>query len=212
MPSKRALAALCAAPALLLGCGGSGDPPPTGNISAKVHAYAPSRPSASARTELPARPQRPPPPLPSEAELNRDANPPAKPVPTGPELSLEEVRAIATRQARFALVGGSTPATMSVTRGKLGTAQEVLSSEGSARKPTRRFSSPDRRFPVFVVVMHGEFHSTGSLPRGEKASRYRVLTLVIDAHTGFVTIEDLGPNTPDVEKIGPTTELRSAKG
>jgi hypothetical protein len=171
-------------------------------------------PSLSATTSAgsPAQQQLTPPRVPSEAELKEAANRPAETVPTGPELSLEEVRTIASRTAHFAQVGESTspPATMSVTRAELGTVEEVLSSEGSqpGPTPTQRLSPPNRRFPVFVVVVHGEFHSLRSPPPGKSPSRYGVLTVAIDAHNGFVHIRDLGDNTPDLEKIGPTTELR----
>jgi hypothetical protein len=57
---------------------------------------------------------------------------------------------------------------------------------------------------VDVVTMRGHFTYDGPMPPGVPAPTGTVLSLVIDAHSGFVDGESLGSSTPDLHDISPT--------
>lgn len=153
-------------------------------------------------------------------------------IPTGPELSLKEVGDIATREAaRDQLGRDESPVTISVARAEANVALEALNgvsptSPAVARTaaqyagrtvppgstPRQVSESPAEHKPDFVVVAHGNFELRGMpVPPGEALPTGDVLTLAIDAHTGYVEAIGVDERVPDLDALGPVVSLNEGE-
>ncbi len=61
---------------------------------------------------------------------------------------------------------------------------------------------------VELVVMGGHFTSNGPEPPGRPVPTGTVLSVTIDAHTGYRQLLTLGDKLPALSKLGPITRLK----
>jgi hypothetical protein len=115
--------------------------------------------------------------------------------PSGPELTTEQVREIAVSQA---LVNGeSNPTDVTAVNGTLQEALRAMDpSMGSPGDEAEMNSSAK------LVVMHGHFTlAAAQVPHGHTAPTGSVMTLIVDAHTGFIEGRSIGEEVPSETQL-----------
>lgn len=132
----------------------------------------------------------------------------------GPELqpalesapTMADIEETALRTA--AADGESAPTGMEEASGTLGQAGLVLDPrDGQAGLPEitdPRTGKPWAESAVYVVTMHGHFTSSGPVPRNAAVPTGTVLSMVIDAKSGFVVARSLSDTARDLHQVNPT--------
>lgn len=127
--------------------------------------------------------------------------------PEGPVLSSSAIDAIAHREA--ALANDNSPTSVRAVDTTLKSAEELQ--PNNVMPPSSNSSMAEMEgSAVVVVVMHGAFVlSNARVPDGHLAPNGRVLTLVLDAHTGQLETRAVtSEEPPDFNALGETQELR----
>jgi hypothetical protein len=118
--------------------------------------------------------------------------------PTGPELTIEQVKKIAVTQAQEN--GEPSPADITVANGTLEQALHVMDHE---LEPNGPGGTAEMDSSAKLVVMHGNFTLTAArVPREHVPPKGSVMDVVIDAHTGFVEGRSIGPDAPNLNELG----------
>lgn len=148
------------------------------------------------------------------ANVSPAAQEPSYVAPTGPELLLEGVRAVALKEAE--LSGVPSPSGMTATRSTFAAAQGVMQPGAPITGPSEAWLESS----AYLVVMHGNFTAHRSIPRGSEAPKGTVMSLILDSHTGRVEGESIGSVTPNPGQLdaarqlsaSPTAEVASNNG
>jgi hypothetical protein len=124
--------------------------------------------------------------------------------PVGPELTSLQIEAVALKFAGIAQ--DARPASVSMARGSFARAQSLVDgSAGANTTPAAGVAGTSE--PVFLVVMHGSFTLNAPRPKGAADPGGSVMALILDAHTGFPEGRYVGAVTPELQTLGPVTQL-----
>jgi hypothetical protein len=135
----------------------------------------------------------------ASAESTPASEPASSEVPPTMATLHEEALAVASAS------GDSAPTEIEETSGTLGQVAMLLDpQDGQASVPQitdPRTGRPWSESPAYVITMHGDFTLNFPQPHGVPASTGTVLTLVIDAKSGFVESQSVGSGTPNLRQI-----------
>lgn len=130
-------------------------------------------------------------------------------VPTGPELSLERIIAIADEAAAHA--GDPAPSGMSIGTGTL---EEGMRSMGDGYKQPEPVSSQGFQnllsTPIALVILRGQFTlNDASVPPGDSIPTASVMSLMIDTHKGDIFERGL-PTPEQLQHIETTSPAQAS--
>jgi hypothetical protein len=126
--------------------------------------------------------------------------------PTGPELTLSEIGAIA--KAKVASVATQDPPAVSIVKGNLRDAIAILIPESTEGASPTAGQTAWLNSSVDAASMRGNFTlEVAKTPRGEGAPTGTNLTLIIDAHTGEVEGRFLASGAPELARLGTVAVL-----
>ena len=133
--------------------------------------------------------------------------------PTGPELSPQEAAAKAVqrvldteREGHPAAISGVIEVAHS-TEAVAAAVQEGLAPADAQTVGSDAEQTEIHQAPAYLVVMHGQFALNVPKPPGKPGPRGTVLSMVVDAHTGWVVALQLGGETPKTSDLGPVTSV-----
>jgi hypothetical protein len=131
--------------------------------------------------------------------------------PTGPLLTMAELKALALAEAQRD--GEPAPTGLTVGSGTLFAAMDVMTPNSAPQTPLAAMSSGDRaalEAPVYVIEMHGEFTLASAHQRhGEGPPQGTVLRLLVDAHTGMLEGRFVGQTAQaPLSSLGSTVALK----
>ena len=130
------------------------------------------------------------------------------------ELPLTRIREIAQHEADQA--GDSHPVTILSARGTFAAAQAVLDGDAPAAQNSAGGNAAAVQWaqdPVYLVIMRGEFSLMDArVPPGGRNPTGPVMGMIVNVQTGFCEGRYVGPSVPDLEALGPVTELTANSG
>ncbi len=114
--------------------------------------------------------------------------------PTGPELADEAIRAIALRVAAGS--DDSSPSSITATSTTFADATRVDEPHGARQPPSSNGEANFEQSAVDLVVIDGHFTLNVPTMEGRPDPSGKVLSLIIDAHTGWIDARGIAENEP----------------
>lgn len=114
--------------------------------------------------------------------------------PTGPELSNEAIRAIALRVAAGA--DDASPVSITARSTTFAEAMRVDEPRGALQPPSSTGEANFQQSAVVLVILDGQFTLNAPTAEGRPDPSGTVLSLIIDAHTGWIDARGVAEDAP----------------